>query len=829
MASEVEVHVVPPSAPDEGPLRRTYPVVALRGIIPMPGMPMPLAIGRPFSLAAVGAARERESEVLLLMQREPQREDLDIAGLYDVGVVARLSKAVRTAESSVTLVAQASDRARVLELRQNDTYYEADVEIVRPESPTGDVEIDALVQTARSLVRQIVEATPGGNNELAAFVDTVEDPGILADVVSFHLQLSAAERQLNLETFDVKLRLQEVVQQAGHALDVAQLGQKIQQEVQGQLEEARRQAYLREQLKAIRKEMGEDDDPDVTRIRKEIAKGVLGPEAREAAERELHRLEGMSSASPERGWIVNYLDWLVALPWTNLHALREDLDEAAEILDREHYGMEKAKERILETLAVRMRNPEGRAPILCFVGPPGTGKTSLAQAVAEATGRELVRISVGGVSDESEIRGHRRTYVGAMPGRIIAALRKTASRNPVFVVDEIDKMSASFHGDPAAALLEVLDPEQNATFVDRYIEIPFDLSKVLFITTANTLATLPRPLLDRLEVIEVPGYTREEKIEIAHRHLVPRQRKAIGMASREVRLSKRTLAAIIEGWTREAGVRNLERSIGTIMRKLALEAARGGKGPWTIRPEDLPRYLGPHRHFREAAERMRVPGVAMGLAWTPVGGEILFIEAARLPGDGRLQLTGSLGDVMKESAVAALTWLRSHDLVPEEEGRSSFHVHVPAGAVPKDGPSAGVTIVVALASAITGRLVRSDLAMTGEISLRGQVLPVGGIRDKVLGAARAGVKQIILPKRNLVDLDEVPDEVRKKIRFHPVERIDEVLDLALTHRHASLETVPAKRAKAKKKRPPKKPGKRPHAAQASPAGSPRRAARGRDE
>jgi ATP-dependent Lon protease len=739
---------------------------------------MPLAIGRTFSLEAAKRAEAGDGLFLLLMQSRPQDDVPGILDFRGVGVTARLIRSIPGKNGSVTVLVQALDRARVVEVASVEGRFEATVEVVTPEVPVGDVELDALAVTVRSLVRKLVEVSPSGNAELAAFTDRLEDLSALADVVAAQLDLRREQRQHLIETFDVKDRLREVAGLLGHSLEVLELGQKIEQQVHGQLEEARRQALLREQLKAIRAELGEGEDPDVKRLRQEVAKGLLSPPARQAAERELGRLEGMSAASPERGWIVTYLDWLVALPWTKLAPERADLQEAAAILDREHFGLRKAKERILEALAVRRLNPEGRAPILCFVGPPGTGKTSLAQAIAEATGRELVRISVGGVSDESEIRGHRRTYVGALPGRIIAALRKAGTRNPVFVVDEIDKMAASFHGDPAAALLEVLDPEQNKDFVDRYVEIPFDLSRVLFITTANTLATLPRPLLDRLEVIEVPGYTAHEKVEIARRHLVPRQRRAVGLKEGDVTFGDDVIAAVIDGWTREAGVRRLERALGGILRKLALKAATGEEGPWAVGVDDLPRLLGPRPFFSEAVERMTVPGIAMGLAWTPVGGEILFVEAAATRGSGRLTLTGSLGDVMKESAVAALTWLKGHwEALGTLE--ADVHVHVPAGAVPKDGPSAGVAMLTALASAITGRMVRPDVAMTGEITLRGQVLPVGGIRDKVLAAARAGVQTVILPRRNEVDLEEVPEEVRKGLAFRFVERVDEVLDLTL--------------------------------------------------
>ncbi len=766
-----------------GSILRSLPLVPLRGIVPLPGLPVPLAVGRAATRAAIEAALKNdrgEQDVFLVMQRRIEVETPEESDLHRVGVIARILKVVsQDGGNNLTAVVQATGRAVLARVVPAIDHSLAEVSLVPQVAATNDVEADALARTIKSLVTQISGASPTTTHDLGALAERIEDPGALADIVAAALPFQRDEKQQVLEAFDVKERLRLVSQLVGRSVEVMDLSRKIETEVHGQLEEHKRQAILREQMRAIRKELGEEDDSELVALREKLAKADFDDEARKVADRELKRLESMGPGSPERGWIMNYLEWLAALPWTKTSAERSDLAEAKAILDREHFGLDKAKERILESLAVRKLRPDGRAPILCFVGPPGVGKTSLAQAVAEASGRELVRISVGGVSDESEIRGHRRTYVGALPGRILAALRKCGTKNPVFVVDEIDKMAASFHGDPAAALLEVLDPEQNKTFADRYIEVPFDLSRVLFITTANTLDTLTRPLLDRMEVIEIPGYTAIEKRTIANGHLWRRATEQNGVDPARATIADDAIDAIVEGYTNEAGVRSLERKLGAIARKLALDVANGKDGPVRVEPPDLPRVLGPRKVFHDAVERLQQPGVVMGLAWTPVGGEVLFVEAARTPGNGRLQLTGSLGDVMKESAAAALTWLRSQpDLFPRAS-EFDYHVHVPQGAVPKDGPSAGVAMLAALSSIISGRRARHDVAMTGEITLRGQVLPVGGIREKVLAAARAGATRVILPRRNEVDLADVPQDVRDRLEFIPVDRADEILEAVL--------------------------------------------------
>lgn len=762
---------------------RSLPLVPLRGIVPLPGMPVPLAVGRPVTRAAIDAAlREKasEQEVFLVMQKSADQDDPRASEMHRVGVVARILKVVHhDGSDSLTAIVHPTQRASLSSVVDAGAFLIAEVEPHLDTALPIDVELEALMQTVRSLVSRIASGSPTTTHDLGALVARVTDPAMLADLVAAALPFNRDEKQSILEAFDVKERLRIVSRLAGRSVEVMELSKKIETEVHGQIEEHKRQMILREQMRAIRKELGEDEDSDLKKLREKLANADLDEEARSVADREMKRLESMGSSAPERGYILSYLEWIGSLPWTKRSEERTDLEQAKTVLEREHFGLGKAKERILEALAVRKLRPDGRAPILCFVGPPGVGKTSLAQAVAEATGRELVRISVGGVSDESEIRGHRRTYVGALPGRIIAALRKAGTKNPVFVVDEIDKMAASFHGDPAAALLEVLDPEQNKNFVDRYLEVPFDLSSVLFITTANTLDTLTRPLLDRMEVIEIPGYTELDKMQIARRHLWRRVAEQSGIDPNGVEIDDSALKAVIEGYTSEAGVRSLERKLSAIARKVALDVARGKHAAIRLTGDDVAHYLGPRKVFHDAIERVQKPGVVMGLAWTPVGGEVLFIEAARTPGEGRLQITGSLGDVMKESAMAALTWLKSQPDAFPRAREFDFHVHVPAGAVPKDGPSAGVAMLSALASIITGRRGRHDVAMTGEITLRGQVLPVGGIREKVLAAARAGARKVVLPRRNAVDLEEVPIEIRNRLEFVLVDSADAVLEHAL--------------------------------------------------
>jgi ATP-dependent Lon protease len=625
-------------------------------------------------------------------------------------------------------------------------------------------------------------------------VQGIEAPGTLADIVAGVMDLKPDEKQQILETIDLQQRLDKVIWMLSYRIEVLRLSRDIGQQTEHTMEGRQREYLLREQLRAIQKELGEADEKttEIAEIEKQMAAAHLPEETETQAKRELRRLQRMPEGAAEYGMVRSYLEWLTELPWAKEHAGTIDIAEARKVLDDEHYGLDKVKRRILEYLAVRKLNPEGKGPILCFVGPPGVGKTSLGQSIAHATGRPFVRVSLGGIHDEAEIRGHRRTYIGALPGNIIQAIRRAGTRDPVMMLDEIDKLGHGIHGDPSSAMLEVLDPAQNSTFRDNYLAVPFDLSKVLFIATANVLDTIPGPLRDRMEVIQLSSYTDEEKMQIAKRYLVPRQREQNGLAAApQVEIADDALSAVIRDYTREAGVRNLEREIGALLRHAAMRVAEGETGPLRIAAADLPAILGPRRFEAEIAERTSVPGVATGLAWTPVGGDILFIEAARVPGNGRLILTGQLGDVMKESAQAALSLVksmhRSLGLDPVLFEKSDIHVHVPAGAIPKDGPSAGVAMFTALASLLTGRSVRADTAMTGEISLRGLVLPVGGIKEKVLAAMHAGLKRVMLPARNRLDYEDIPAEARDALEFIWLERVDDALAAALAPARANIE------------------------------------------
>ena len=632
---------------------------------------------------------------------------------------------------------------------------------------------------------RVVELSPGMPPEVAVMAKNINEPGTLANMVASTLNVDAHKKQVILEIDDVKKRLHAVTRLVNEQLEILELGNKIQSQVKGDMEKSQREYYLRQQLKAIREELGETDDSNVEleEYRTKVLEGNLPEEARKEADRELSRLARMHPSSAEYSVATTYLDWITALPWHKSTEDNLDIKAARDILDADHFGLEKAKRRIVEHLAVRKLNPATKGPILCFVGPPGTGKTSLGRSVARAMGRKFWRISLGGVRDEAEIRGHRRTYVGAMPGRMIQALRRCDSNNPVFMLDEIDKLGSDFRGDPSSALLEVLDPEQNYSFSDHYLDVPFDLSHVMFITTANVLDTIPPPLLDRMEVLEMVGYTLEEKVKIANRYLIPRQREAHGLKARQFKITAGALKRIISGYTREAGLRNLEREIASICRGVAAKVAQGDADVVSVAVDDVAEFLGPIKRTSETKARTATPGVAMGLAWTPTGGEILFIEATAMKGQKGLTLTGQLGDVMKESATAALSYIRSHAkaLEIEEDFFSShdIHIHVPAGAIPKDGPSAGVTMLTALVSLLTHRRIKKDLAMTGEITLRGQVLPVGGIKEKVLGAHRAGIKILILPAANEKDLIDVPEKVRNTIQFHFVSKMRDVLSIAI--------------------------------------------------
>ncbi len=725
--------------------------------------------------AAEETASENEAEETAFDPREH---------LSAIGTSAMIMKMAKTQDNQTQMLVQGISRFRVKDFVQEKPYLIATVEHLKEQKAEGK-EVEALMTNLVNTFGRVVELSPGMPAEIAAMAKAIQEPGTLANMVASTLNVDAQKKQAILERDDVKKRLRAVVRMVNEQLEILELGNKIQSQVKGDMAKSQREYYLRQQLKAIKEELGETDDTNVEleEFRTKIMEGNLPEEARKEAERELDRLAKMHPSSAEYTVATTYLDWITALPWHKGTEDNLDIKAARAILDEDHFGLEKAKRRIVEHLAVRKLNPDTKGPILCFVGPPGTGKTSLGRSVARAMGRKFWRISLGGVRDEAEIRGHRRTYVGAMPGRIIQAIRRCESNNPVFMLDEIDKLGNDFRGDPSSALLEVLDPEQNFSFSDHYLDVPFDLSHVMFITTANVLDTIPPPLLDRMEVLEMVGYTLEEKIKIANRFLIPRQREAHGLKARQIKITTGAVKRIIAGYTREAGLRNLEREIASICRGVAAKVAQGDAEAVSVGMDEVAEYLGPVKITSEAKARTATPGVAIGLAWTPTGGEILFIEATAMKGQKGLTLTGQLGEVMKESATAALSYIRSHakELKIDEDFFSShdLHIHVPAGAIPKDGPSAGVTMLTALVSLLTNRRIKKDLAMTGEITLRGQVLPVGGIKEKVLGAHRVGIKTLILPAANEKDLVDVPEKVRKTIQFHFVSKMKDVLSIAL--------------------------------------------------
>jgi ATP-dependent Lon protease len=765
-------------------------ILPLRDTVLFPQAVLPLAAGRDASVRLIEDAVRGGRLIGVFGQRDPSREDPQEADLHRVGTVATIHKMAKQPDGTVRLVVQGLTRVRIVEVTQRRPFLQARVEEVLDSAPeAGDLETEALERNASTLFRQVVELSPFLPDELAGVVQNITGPGRIADAIAATLpSLSTQLRQELLETESVKARLGRLVAALTKEVEVLELGSKIQSQVESEVGKGQREYYLREQLKAIQKELGESDErgQELSDLREKIEAAGMTEEARREALRELDRLAKMPPAAAEYTVARTYLEWLIALPWAKQTEDNLDLAKAREILDADHWGLPKVKDRILEYLAVKSMRPAGKDPILCFVGPPGVGKTSLGRSIARALGRKFHRISLGGMRDEAEIRGHRRTYIGALPGQIIQGLRRAESRNPVFMLDEIDKLGMDFRGDPASALLEVLDPEQNVAFRDHYVDVPFDLSRALFITTANLLDTVPAPLRDRMEIIELAGYTEEEKVHIAKQHLIPKQAADHGLALGEhLRWTDEALRHLVRGYTREAGLRNLEREIAAITRKIAKRRVEGAMDIVAVTPALVGELLGAPRFVQEELEeRTRVPGVAVGLAWTPAGGDILFIEATRMKGAKTLSLTGQLGEVMKESVQTGLSWVRSHasefGIRPDFWEHSDIHVHVPAGAIPKDGPSAGVTMVTALVSLLTRRPVRAQLAMTGEITLSGRVLPVGGIKEKVLAARRAGVRTVILPSRNEKNLmEDVPVEARQGMTFHLVDSIDQVLGLAL--------------------------------------------------
>jgi ATP-dependent Lon protease len=761
------------------------PILPVRNIVVFPGTVVPLNVGRQKSKNLLDEVMPGEKLLGVVTQRDPDVEDPRADQLYQFGVVCVILKLFKLPDGAQSIIVHGLARFRMDGLVQTEPFSTGRIEVVE-DSLTAGPGLDALVNSVRQQANRVMELSPNTPDEASQVLNSITNPAALADFLSANLQADTAEKQRVLEELDVESRLRLVAARLATQLDVLELQNKIQSQVRENIDKSQRRYYLQEQLKAIRKELGESEGAaasEVEQLREKLEAAKLPEPIMKEALRELSRLEAIPSASPEHGVIRTYLQILSELPWAIGTPDKLELTEARRILDRDHHDLDKVKRRIVEYLAVRKLKPDGAGAILCFVGPPGVGKTSLGKSIAEATGRKFIRVALGGVRDEADIRGHRRTYIGSMPGRIIVELRKAGSNNPVMMLDEVDKLGADFRGDPASALLEVLDPAQNHTFTDHYLDVPFDLSRVLFIATANTMDNVPGALRDRMEVIEIPGYTETDKLHIARGYLVRRQLEANGLGAKDARFSSAAIRRIITSYTREAGVRNLERSIGSICRSIAAEVVGGMTGTVKVDPELVGKVLGPLQFEPELAQRTSVPGVATGLAYTPFGGEILFIEASRMPGKGGIALTGQIGEVMKESATAAFTLVRSRadelGIDSRRLAESDIHIHVPAGAVPKDGPSAGVAMFTALASLLMDRPVRSDIAMTGEITLRGLVLPIGGLKEKALAAKRAGIRQIIVPRRNQKDLPELPSEVKQTLKFHFVENVDQAIAIAL--------------------------------------------------
>lgn len=760
-------------------------VVPVRDLVLFPEMVFPISVGRPSSVAAIQQAVREQRQILLVLQRDPAKEELVPADLHPVGTVVNILRYVTTPDGNHHIVCQGVQRFRITDFVEGYPFLLArGLHLVEP--TTSGPEIEARFLVLKQQIRDTLELLPQVPQELRQTVENTTSAGALADLAASYLDSKPAEKQEILEALDLVPRLDKVTELLSKRLEVLRISSEIGSKTKSSLDARQREMVLREQMAAIQRELGEDDSNKqaIADLDKAITEAKMPPEAETAARKELRRLQRTPEASAEHGMIRTYLDTLVELPWALPETQPIDIAEARKVLDADHFGLEKIKKRIVEYLAVRKLAPEGKAPILCFAGPPGVGKTSLGQSIAKAMGRKFARVSLGGVHDEAEIRGHRRTYIGALPGTIIQAIRKAGARDCVMMLDEIDKMGSGVHGDPSAAMLEVLDPEQNGTFRDNYLDVPFDLSRVVFIATANMLDTIPGPLRDRMEIIQLSGYTAGEKLQIAKRYLVRRQLEANGLTAEQAGIDDEALELIIGGYTREAGVRWLEREIGRALRHVAVQVAEGTATEVQIGKADIEELLGPLRFENDVAMRTSVPGVATGLAWTPVGGDILFIEATRSPGNGRLILTGQLGDVMKESAQAALSVIKnkakSIGIDAALFDKNDIHVHVPAGATPKDGPSAGVAMFMALASLMTGRTIRSDTAMTGEISLRGLVLPVGGIKEKVVAAAAAGITRVMLPARNKRDYDDIPEEVRNTLEFIWLEKVDDAVAQALT-------------------------------------------------
>jgi ATP-dependent Lon protease len=761
-------------------------ILPMRGFVVFPGTVVPLNVQRAASLKLLDETLPRIKVIGLLTQRDETKEDPQPQDLHSVGTAALVLKLLRQSDDHMVVIAQGLRRFSLRKVIATSPFLRAEVDLPNSISPPQTKEWEATFRNLRDAAAKLFELTPDAPEQLRLMILNIDNAEQLADFLASNLNIEVAEKQAILEELDVEKRVRAVQQHVSAQLEIAEIQQRLQRDVASQFSDAQRRAYLRSQIKAIQRELGEAEagsEEQAQQLRKRLEEAKPPEAVMKQAERELKRLDFIPPASPEFSVIVSYIEIIADLPWNKLSKDNLDLDQAQQILDRDHYDLEKVKKRLIEYLAVRKLNPQGHGAILCFLGPPGVGKTSLGQSIADALGRKFVRISLGGMRDEAEIRGHRRTYIGSMPGRIIQELRRAGTRNPVFMLDEIDKIGADFRGDPASALLEVLDPRQNNAFVDRYLDVPFDLSQVIFIGTANYIEGVPEPLRDRIEVISIPGYTEREKLEIAKRYLVKRQLEENGLKHEQCEFQEDALRKIINDYTHEAGVRELERQIAAVCRGIAAQVARGKIEHATVTPELVAEMLGPPKYVRETKLKTSKPGVVTGLAYTPAGGEILHIEATRYPGKGNVTLTGHIGEVMKESVQAALSLLRSRDgqlgVNSEDFRKTDIHVHVPAGAVPKDGPSAGIAMFTALASLFSNRPVRPDVAMTGEITLRGLVLPIGGLKEKSLAAMRAGIATVIIPKLNEKDLVDVPEEAKQKLKFVPVETVDEVLAAAL--------------------------------------------------
>jgi ATP-dependent Lon protease len=812
-----------PDAGDQDPshpeIPEVLPLLPVRDIVVFSYMILPLFVGRDKSVAAVDAALASDRHLLILAQKDEKTDDPGPGELYQTGTVALIMRMLKMPDGRLKVLVQGVARARVVSFLQDGAYQAARIEIL-PEKPAPELgpEDEALIRNAKEQSERILALRGVASPEILSVLSGVSEPGRLADLIASNLRMKVADAQTILETEDPIARLRLINDQLAKEVEVAAMQAKIQSMAKEGMDKAQKDFFLREQMKAIRRELGEEEEAvdELEEMRKALDKAAPPPDVRKEADKQLRRLSSMHPDSSEATVIRTYLDWIVELPWKKASRDRLGIAKAQAILDEDHYDLVKVKERILEYLSVRKLNPSMKGPILCFVGPPGVGKTSLGRSIARALGRRFVRVSLGGMRDEAEIRGHRRTYIGAMPGRIIQGIKTAGTRNPVFVLDEVDKLGADFRGDPSSALLEVLDPEQNHTFSDHYLNVPFDLSKAMFLCTANTLDTIPEALLDRMETIRIPGYTEQEKIAIARAYLIPRQAKSNGLKTGDLAFSDEALSRAIREYTREAGLRNLEREIGSVCRKLARRKAEGEKGPFRVTARTLETHLGAPRFKDDEMEKVLPPGVALGLAWTPYGGEILHIEASTMPGKGKLTLTGKLGEVMKESAQAALSFARSRadrfGIDPDFLDKTDIHIHVPAGATPKDGPSAGVTLVTALISALTNTSVCADICMTGEVTLRGRVLPVGGIKEKILAALAHGMERVIMPLQNKRDLEDIPAELRRKLHVSFVEHVDEIWPLAAIttgtirpeHAPATKPVQPKAKAKPAKKAAPKR-------------------------